>query len=143
MREIKINDGTKEYVLKNEFGKELCKLHFRPTDISLFSRLKDAADKLNAVMKPLADLDISSDGTPESESGIEKLQNATSEVISIFNKLLNSDDAGEIFKCMNPFSAVNGQFFCEVVISVISDIIADETEKESQATQQRLQKYLE
>ena len=41
MKQIIIDDGTREYSIVNKFGKPICTLHFRPSDISIAERYRE------------------------------------------------------------------------------------------------------
>ena len=53
------------------------------------------------------------------------------------------EEAEKIFEKRNPFSSVNGVFFCETIISLIGDIISENVVKEAEKVQIRTEKYLD
>ena len=135
MANIRIDDSTKEYKIENQYGKEICRIHFRPADLALLDRFEHVSDTLQ-------DRVLKSDGSPADDQGWDALKEAETAVIAKFNELLDADDLGEIFKTRSPFSAVGGRFFCEIILSAIGDVIVKEIEKEAAATQKRLAKYM-
>lgn len=142
MAQIRIDDGTKEYKIENQYGKEICRIHFRPADLALLDRFERVSETLQDALKPLQDRVLKSDGTPADDQGWAALKEAEAAVIAKFNELLDTDDLGEIFKTRSPFSAVGGRFFCEIILAAIGDVIVKEVEKEAAATQKRLAKYM-
>ena len=76
-------------------------------------------------------------------SGIEAIRKADKAFRDKLNELLDSDDAGEIFKSRNPFSSVGGRFFCEGVLDALGGIIGDVMAEEAEASLKRTSKYIE
>ena len=60
---ITLDDGTREYVIQNTYGEKICKLHFRPGDISLADRWQKMHDKFVESIKPLENIGLNADGT--------------------------------------------------------------------------------
>ena len=142
MAQIRIDDGTKEYKIENQYGKEICRIHFRPADLALLDRFENISSTLQDALKPLQDRVLKSDGSPADDKGWEALKEAEAAVIAKFNELLDTDDLGDIFKTRSPFSSVGGRFFCEIILAAIGEVIVKEIEKEAAATQKRLAKYM-
>lgn len=140
MGTIRIDDGTKEYTIVNQYGKEICKIHFRPADLSLLDRYNAVSAEMVNALEPLREISLKADGT--TDESLDALKKAEETVIGKINELFDSDDAADIFKTRRAFSTVGGRFFCEVVLAAIGDVIAAEFEKEAQATRDRIGKYL-
>lgn len=141
---IRIDDGTREIKIENQYGREICRVHFRPADLALLDRFESMNANLSTAMEPLKDMTVKGDGSPtdDSEAGWAALKQAEAEVIRLFNDLLDSDDIGEVFKKHSAFSVVGGKFFCEVLLEALGEVIAEEFKKEAEATKARLGKYL-
>ena len=144
MGSIRIDDGTKEYKIENNSGKEICRIHFRPADLALMDRFENISATLGDVLEPLKEIGLMTDGTPEDQTaqGWETLKKAEAEVIRKFNELFDTDDLGEAFKTRSAFSSIGGKFFCEVLLDAIGGVIAEEFAKEAEATRARIEKYL-
>lgn len=142
-KQITIDDGTREYEIVNTYGKTIAVVHFRPGDISLADRYQTMRDSFSEIVKPLADIDINPDGTADGDAGIEAIRKADKAFRDKLNELLDSDDAGEIFKSRNPFSSVGGRFFCEGVLDALGGIIGDVMAEEAEASLKRTSKYIE
>lgn len=140
---FRLDDGTREYVVQNNYGEEICKLHFRPGDISLLQRYEDMKNTLADAFKPLEQLDIKADGTAADEAGINALQEADKLLRAALSELLDSKDIGDIFKKRSPFSSVGGRFFCENVIEMLDSIICSVLAEEAEASRKRTAKYIE
>ena len=144
MARITIDDGTREYIIENKYGQEICKLYFRPGDVSLVSRYHKLKDKFGEIIKPLESLNIAADGTAAgSDEEIKAIGKAEKNLCDLLAELLDTKDAASIFKTRSPFSSVGGRFFCEHVIGAIGGIIDDVMEEEVKASQERVSKYIE
>ena len=141
MGTIRIDDGTKEYQIVNKYGQEICKIHFRPADLSLLDRYKEISGSLSETIEPLKELSLKADGTAEDESW-EILKSVEDSVIEKFGELLDTDDVSDIFKKRRAFSSVGGRFFCEIVLLAIGEAISEEFQKEAEATSKRISKYM-
>lgn len=142
MGTIRIDDGTKEYAIVNQYGKEICKIHFRPADLSLLDRYNEITDSMVDALDPLRGLALKADGTSTDETGWEVLKQAEQTIIEKFTELFDADDVAGIFAKRRAFSTVGGRFFCEVVLLAIGDVIKAEFEAEAAATRDRISKYL-
>lgn len=140
---IRLDDGTREYTIENNYGEEICKLHFRPGDISIADRWDRMHTKFADAMKPLENIGIKADGTAESDSDVEALREADGLLRGAFTELLDSKDVGDIFLTRSPFSGVGGKFFCERVIEMLDGIIGSVLEEEAEASRKRTAKYIE
>lgn len=140
---IQIDDGTREYEIQNKYGESICKLHFRPGDISLLQRYEDMKNAIPEMIKPLEDIDLNADGTAATDAGIVALGEAERRLREALSKLIDSRDFDDIFKTRNPFSSVGGRFFCENVIEMLDGIISSVLAEEAEASRKRTAKYIE
>ncbi len=143
MKRIIIDDGTREYRVENKFGKVICTLHFRPGDISIAERYREMRDLFAEIVKPLAELDIKADGTAIDDAAMDALHNADLALRKALGRLLDSDDAADIFTERNPFSSVGGRFFCEIVLDALGEIVGEVMAEEAEASAKRTAKYIE
>ena len=141
MAVITIDDGTREYTIENKYGQEICKLHFRPADLSIAERYNAMRNSFSDIVKPLENISINADGTANDDD-IAVLHEVDMNLRAKINELLDMDDADSIFAKRNPFSSVGGKFFVENVLDAIGGIIADEIEAETKASAKRMKKYL-
>ncbi len=140
---IQIDDGTREYEIQNKYGETICKLHFRPSDLSLLNRWQDMQASFAETIKPIEELDINADGTAADDAGIEALRKADARFREALGKLIDSRDVGAIFEKRNPFSSVGGRFFAENVIAMLDGIISKALAEEAEAARKRTAKYIE
>lgn len=137
-----IDDGTREIPLVNKFGKLICNIYIRPADLSILDRYKQLTADFSDIVEPLKDLDIKNDGTAEFDADWQVLKSVETELKRRINALFDMDEADDIFAKRNPFSSVCGKFFCESVIEVIGNIIAEAVEDEMELSKRRTDKYL-
>lgn len=138
-----IDDGTREIPLVNKFGKLICNIYIRPADVSILDRYQQLTTDFQTIVEPLKDLDINNDGTSSFEEDWKIMKDVEAELKKRINILFDMDEADDIFAKRNPFSSVGGRFFCESVIEVIGNIIADAVEEEMELSKKRMDKYLE
>lgn len=143
MKRIVIDDGTREYRVENKYGKVICTLHFRPGDISIAERYRAMRDSFADIVKPLADLNIKADGTAADDAAMDAIHAADLSLRRALGRLLDSDDAADIFAERNPFSSVGGHFFCEVVLDALGEIVGEVMAEEAEASAKRTAKYIE
>lgn len=142
MGTIRIDDGTKEYKIENQYGQEICRIHIRPADLSLLDRYEAISESMVDALDPLRSIALRVDGTATDEENWAALKQAEETIVAKFKELLDTDDVADIFKTRRAFSSVGGQFFCEIVLLAIGDVIKEEFEKEAAATRERISKYL-
>lgn len=140
---IQIDDGTREYEIQNKYGETICKLHFRPGDLSLLNRWQELRGVFMETIKPLEELSINADGTADDDASIKALQEAEQRFREALGKLIDSRDVGAIFDTRNPFSSVGGRFFAENVIEMLDGIISKVLAEEAEAAKARTAKYIE
>lgn len=134
MEPIRIDDGTREFSLVDTYGQEICKLRFRPADISIMDRYKALTEDFDTVIAPLREI-------TDAETDWQKVKAVEAEIIRRFSIVLDTDTA-PIFAKRNALSAVGGRFFCELVLDAIGGVIADAVKAESEASAKRIAKYL-
>lgn len=137
-----IDDGTREIPIVNKFGKLICNIYIRPADLSILDRYKQLTTDFNSIVEPLKNLDINNDGTASFDDDWKILKSVENELKQRINALFDMDEADAIFATRNPFSCIGGKFFCESVIEVIGNIIAEAVEEEMELSKARTDKYL-
>ncbi len=138
-----IDDGTREIPLMNKFGKLICNIYIRPADLSILDRYQQLSTDFKTIVEPLKNIEIGSNGTVSFEEDWKIVKEVEAELKQRINALFDMDEADDIFAKRNPFSSVGGKFFCESVIEVIGNLIADAVEEEMELSRQRTEKYLD
>lgn len=142
---LTIDDGSKRYELKNQFGQLIGEFIIRPGDIGIFSRFQQMQDEIEEIGKPLEDIDIGADGNAENVNdakAVAVLDEAKDKLFAVVNKLFACEIADRLFGSMHPFSPVNGRFYFEHVLEVIGKVIDSEFGAEATRMNARVQKYI-
>lgn len=139
---IVIDDGTRELVLKNQFGATICKLHIRTGDLSFMDRYNELLNDLGDVVKPLSTIGIRADGTAEFDAEWAVIKQVESDLMARLSKLFDTDEVNEIFKHRHMFSSIGGEFFVEKVLTVLGEEIGRTIQEESELAKKRMNKYL-
>ena len=140
-----IDDGSKRYELKNQYGQLIGEFIIRPGDIGIFSRFQQMQAEIDEIGKPLEDIDIGADGNAEDENdmkAIAALDEAGKKLFDVINKLFQAEMADKLFGKMHPFSPVGGRFYFERVLEVIGKAIDSEFGAEAKTMSSRAQQYL-
>lgn len=139
---VMLDDGTKEIVLVNTFGKEICRLHIRTADVSIYERYQALMGDFDSIVKPLSDLSINRDGTASVDHDFTVLKMVEDNLKQKINELFDMDEADLLFATRNPFSSVGGKFFAENVLTALGGVIAKAIDEEAKLSEQRVQKHL-
>ena len=140
---VVIDDGTREIRLVNKFGKEICKIHIRPADFSIIDRYNAMMMDFDTLIEPLKALSLSNDGTVEFEQDWQTLKMVENTLKDRINELFDMDEADAIFAKRNPFSSINGTFYCVQVLNALQQMVAEAVEEEAKKSEQRMSKYLD
>lgn len=140
---IVINDGSVRVPIENMFGEELGAFTFRPTDIDIVKRYNESAEKFAAVVEPLEGAGINPDGTADEtiEGSLEALGEAENRLYTLCNYIFGGDMAGAFFGKMNPFSPVDGRFYCEIAIEFLGNFITAQFDVETEKINTRVKSY--
>lgn len=142
--EISVNDGTVRVPVKNKQGEEIGVFYFRPTDINIIKRYNEVIDKFDNIVAPLENVDISSDGTAQDmndQAAIEALKDAEKRLFEATDYLFGGNMSEAFFGKMNPFSPVNGHFYCESAINAVGSFINTQFDRETKKISSRVSRY--
>lgn len=137
-----VDDGTREIPIVNKFGKLICNVYIRPSDLSILDRYEELMRDFEGLVRPLENVDINADGTAAFEEGWAVIKSVEAELKKRINTLFDMDEADAIFAKRNAFSSVGGEFFCTRVLNALSDVIVAAVKEESALSQKRMEKYL-
>lgn len=142
--EISVDDGTVRVPVKNKQGEEIGVFYFRPTDINIIKRYNEVIDKFDNIVAPLENVDISSDGTAQDVNdlaAIEALKDAEKRLFEATDYLFGGNMSEAFFGKMNPFSPVNGHFYCETAINAVGNFINAQFDRETKRISSRVSRY--
>lgn len=140
---IVIDDGTRELVLKNQFGAVICKLHIRTSDLSLMDRYSALMNDLGNVVEPLSHIGLNADGTAEFDAEWATIKQVEAELMKRLSTLFDTDEINAIFAHRHMFSSIGGEFFVEKVLNALGGVISEAIKEETELSQRRMSKYLD
>ena len=134
---ITVDDGSRRVPIMNTLGEEIGAFVFRPTDIGIIGRYNDLVARFDEITAPLqaaADAD---------EAGVaDALERAGSMLSDAVNALFGSEDAADaFFGRMNPFSPVDGEFYCQQVLRCVGDYIGKAFDTETARFSEKAKAY--
>lgn len=140
---IVIDDGTRELILKNQFGTVICKLHIRTGDLSFMDRYTELMNTLGDVVKPLSGVNLNADGTTDFDTEWAIIKQVESDLMNRLSALFDTDEISAIFKHRHMFSSIGGEFFVEKVLAALGAEINEAIKQETELSRQRMSKYLD
>lgn len=143
--EIVVDDGLQRVPIRNTQGEEIGVFFIRPTDIGIIQRFNEVAEKFPQITEPLENIGIKADGTAEDDGtdvAGEALKEAEKRLFEACDYLFGGNASEAFFGKMNPFSPVNGSFYCEIVLNAVSQFIAEQFSHETQKISKNVDKYV-
>ena len=141
---IVVDDGRRRVPIVNMDGEEIGAFYFSPTDVGIYERVNKMKDDFDKIVEPLENIDkINEDGTTddEDESKINALKEAEERLYSALNGVFNADVCSAFFRDVNPFSPIEGGFYCMRVIEAVTQFVNDAFEKENKKRSDNIEKY--
>lgn len=137
--QIVIDDGTRRVPITNIHGDEVGVFYFKPTDIGIIERYNRMAETFDAITEPLEAL--KDDDSDSEEVQLAVLKEAENRLTAAVNELFGGDAASAFFGKMNPFSPVDGMFYCENVLQAVGKFISAQFDTETKKMSARVEKY--
>lgn len=141
--QIIIDDGKKRVPIVNKFGEEVGYFYFTPTDINMIKRYEEIADKFDTVLAPLENAGIDANGEGTDDESVLLLNQATERLYELLDYMFNGNMSEAFFGKINPFSPINGNFYCLTAIDTVMKFVAQQLGKESKKVGKTLSKYTE
>ena len=136
-----LDDGTREIIVNNNFGEEICKLHIRSGDLSIMDRYKELMKEYPDIIAPLASLHMEDDGSSDIDSEWEVIKGVEAKLIEKIDYVFGMRDAKKLFASRNAFSGIGGSFYIEKVLEMLGQVVAQSIDEEGAKTRKRLEKY--
>jgi hypothetical protein len=134
---ITVDDGRIPVAINNSNGEKIGVFYFNPTDIGIVERFKAVSDKFDYVVEPLNEL---KDDASEDEQ-IAALKKAEVRLYDLCNNLFGGNFAEAFFGSINPFTPIDGKFYCENALNAVSDFVSKQFDKETAKINARVSKY--
>lgn len=137
---ITVDTGERRVPIQDIDGNEIGAFSFHPTDIGIITRYNDMVNEFGAITEPLEA--VWGDENATEESIAEALKAAENRLYGAVDKLFNAEGAAQaFFGKMNPFSPVNGYFYCEAVLQSVGQFIGQQFDQETAKFSARVEKY--
>jgi hypothetical protein len=132
MEQIRIDDGSKSYMIVNQDGKELGVFTFNPVDVRIVEKYNAVIEQLNRVTSELRNSE---------EDTAMILGRISRELIERMNELFGYD-TGAFWSICDPLSPLqSGEFYIESVLNGIGAIIERESGARLKKVQKRMESY--
>lgn len=126
---IVIDDGAKHIEFANNNGEVFAEFSFNPADPTIITRYE-------TMINYLRDYDYDTQ-----DDSVEFIKKFNADVENAFNELFKKDVASGLFKTYAPMSIMgNGDFFAEILIGHIGQIIEKELNVKLKEKQARIKK---
>ncbi len=139
--ELVVDDGSIAVPIKNMDGDVIGEFKFRPTDFNIVKRYNKVADEFADVVKPLIDANIGRDGEGEDAESVKLLGEAEAKLFELVDYMFDGNMAEAFFGKMNPFSPVDGHFYCENALIAVGNFISNQFDEEIKKINNRVSKY--
>lgn len=135
---IQIDDGVKKVPIQNKQGEEVGVFYFNPTDIGIIDRFNELQDTFPAITEPLQKLEEGAEDVKVDEAYKE----ATKRLYEACDKLFNGNFSEAFFGKTNPFSPVDGEFYCEKALNAVGKFVEGQFNSEVKKISAKAKKYL-
>ena len=135
---LTIDDGTKRYEIKNKFGETVGEYTITPTDFGIFERFVKMQDELEAITKPMEDLDAGTD----MDGFVEASEAIKGRLYAAIDKMFGREGMAErLFGRRHPFMPVGGRFYLDRIMEEVGAQINATFETEAKAFSDNVKKY--
>ena len=138
---IVVDDGSRRVPIMNTQGEEIGVFSFRPTDVGIIKRYNEMVAGFDSIVEPLEGLYGAGDDITDPKY-VEALNAAEGRLYEAVNTLFGRDDAADaFFGKMNPFSPVEGEFYCARVLTAVGQYINGAFDTETAKFSANAKKY--
>ena len=141
---IVVDDGSRRVPIQNTRGEEIGVFTFRPTDIGIIQRFNDMVSGFDKIIEPLEVInELGDDESITDAKYVDAIHAAETLLYEAVDKLFGSDGAAQaFFGCMNPFSPVDGEFYCTNVLNAVGAYIDAAFDSETEKFSEKAKKYM-
>lgn len=137
---LKLDIGKESFPIQFSNG-EKAEIYFNPDDPGLAIRLKNFKNIVPEKIAAIKDVEITNNGTPSIEQGVEVIERFEKIEKIIFDELdkaFGGDISAVVFKYCSPFALVKGDFY---IIRFLEAMIAEIQKRESKSVTKREEIY--
>ena len=140
---IVVDDGSERVPIRNKKGEEIGEFYFRPTDIDIMDRWDKFTENFGDIVQPLGEVSIAPNGEAAEDSELDRevLAEAKKRLFGACDELFDGNMSEAFFGKMNPFSPVNGYFYCENALNSVMEYIGAQFDVEAKKIDKRVAKY--
>ena len=125
---VKVNTGAVNVIIGDEFNEEIGSFKFIPTDLDIADRYEKSIGEFESIKI-------------DENAEYDEFKKISEKIKDIFDYLLNYKVSDTLFKVCNPLTPVNnGDFYFEVCLETIANIIEETFEKRIEKKKARIQK---
>ena len=125
---VKVNTGAINVIMRDEFDEEIGSFKFIPSDLDIAERYDKAIEEFESI-------------SISDNAAFTEFAEVSKKIKDIFDYLLNYKVSDTLFKVCNPLTPVgSGDFYFEVCIETIANIIEDTLDKRIAKKKARIQK---
>lgn len=139
---ITVDDGMQAVPITNKLGREVGTFYFRPTDIGIIDRYNEVISKVPDIFKPLEDINISPDGTADTDAEMAVLKEAEEKLFELCDYLFGGNLSEAFFGSMHPFSPLaDGVFYCENALDGVGNFVSAQFQRSVKGVERRINGY--
>lgn len=141
---ITVDDGVKRVPIQNKLGDVIGEFVFRPTDVEIVSRFNYMVEHWGEVTDALDRMEDTRDGTIDltDPDVAAAMRDAKERLFRLCDYAFGGNASEAFFGSMNPFSPIDGTFYCENVLMAVGEFISRYFERETFKINSRMKKYL-
>ncbi len=141
LNEIVVDDGYLRIPVKNTYGEQIGVFCFNPTDIGILKRFEEVRNKFESVVEPLQETNINPDGTGTNTTDVQQIEEAEKRLYDLCDYLFGGEFSKAFFGKVNPFSPIDGKFYCENALNMVANFISKKFDTEVSKISTRVDKY--
>ena len=139
---ITVDDGFQRVPINNQYGDEIGVFYFNPTDIGIIERYNRMAESFDSITEPLQALPEMDEDNDEIEAQhVEALAEAKRRLCAAVDEMFGGNASEAFFGKVNPFSPIDGKFYCEHVLQAVGQFISAQFDTETQKFSARVEQY--
>lgn len=141
---ITLDDGSRHVPIFNLYGEQIGEFKFRPTDIGMVNRFNEKSAEFSALAEPLEKVNINADGTADEDNSAEAIaafNEAESRLFALVDYIFGGNASEAFFGHMHPFSPVNDNFYCMLMLEKLGEFIGQQFNAEMPKVNANVTKY--
>jgi hypothetical protein len=141
---ITVDDGSRRVPIKNTRGEDIGEFTFHPTDMGIIQRFNDMVNGFDKIIEPLEIIsEVGDDEDITDTKYTDALHEAENRIYKAVDDLFGGEGAAQaFFGRMNPFSPVDGEFYCFNVLNAVGAYIDAAFNAETAKFSERAKKYM-